>query len=182
MALKTQHDRYGFLAVAFHWTSAVLACGLFASGLWMSGLSYYSPWYHSAPELHKGFGMILVALTLGRIAWKAIDEPPSPAGNVYAGMAATLVHLLLYVLLAALFASGYVIATADGRPVAVLGLFEFPSLFPAKGSEVTAGKVHLFSAWTLSALVCLHAAGALKHHFVDRDGVLLRMLGVARRK
>ncbi|MBV2143513.1 cytochrome b [Falsochrobactrum sp. TDYN1] len=179
MILKNTPDKYGAIAIAFHWTSALIAIGLFASGLWMTSLSYYSPWYHTAPELHKGFGMILVGLSLARFTWKSIAGSPEGIGNAFEKKAASIMHILLYVLLISLFMSGYVIATADGRPVNVLGLFEFPALFAAKGSEAIAGKVHLFSAWSLAVMVCLHAAAALKHHFVDRDGVFIRMLGIA---
>jgi cytochrome b561 len=90
-------------------------------------------------------------------------------------------HTVLYLLPFALFASGYLISTADGRPLVAFGIPLLPSLVTGEGLEDIAGAVHLGLAITLMAMVALHAAAALKHHFVDGDRTLLRMLGSGRR-
>lgn len=85
---------------------------------------------------------------------------------------------LLYVLLLVLLLSGYLISTADGKPISVFGWFEVPALFSGAGQQADlAGDVHLWLAWSLVLLSALHALAALKHHFVDRDTTLKRMLG-----
>jgi cytochrome b561 len=72
-------------------------------------------------------------------------------------------------------ASGYLISTADGRLIEVFNWFSVPSLVQRKGLEETAGEVHEWLAYATIALVALHAAASLKHHFVDRSRILTRM-------
>lgn len=92
--------------------------------------------------------------------------------------AASLAHGLLYVLLFAVMAAGYLISTADGRAIEVFGLFEVPATITGiEEQEDMAGEVHLVLAITLISLASGHALAALKHHFIDRDRTLKRMLG-----
>lgn len=92
-------------------------------------------------------------------------------------LSARLAHGLLYVLVFVAMVSGYLISTADGSSVSVFGWFEVPSVTgQIKRLEDTAGLVHYWSTWALIALALIHSAGALKHHFIDRDKTLRRML------
>jgi len=76
--------------------------------------------------------------------------------------------------------SGYLISTADGRPISVFGWFEVPALLTSiPNQEDVAGLVHEYLAWGLVILAGLHGLAALKHHFIDRDPTLLRMFGRA---
>jgi cytochrome b561 len=87
-------------------------------------------------------------------------------------------HGLLYLLLFVAMISGYLITTADGSSISVFGWFEVPSVTGRiRGMEDTAGAVHYWSTWALVVLAGLHALAALKHHFIDRDATLKRMLG-----
>ncbi|MCS4090111.1 cytochrome b [Rhizobium sp. BK176] len=177
MKFKNTETGYGLVAMAFHWTSAALAVGMFASGLWMTSLSYASSWYHTAPEYHKAVGVMFAALVLGRLAWKGINASPEEIGKPWEATAAKAVHGVLYLLLATLFVSGYLIATGGGSAVHLFGLVEVPSVVRIGKYTSLAGIVHLWSAYTLAAMTALHAGAALKHHFLDRDRVLVRMLG-----
>ena len=90
---------------------------------------------------------------------------------------AHLVHMVLYLVPVVLVISGFLISTADGRGIDVFNWFEVPALLPAsKGMEDTAGLIHEFVAYGLGAVVVLHAAAALKHHFINRDRTLVRMI------
>jgi len=177
MHLKNSRDRYGLVSVTFHWASAVMAAGLFGSGLWMAGLSYADSWYHSAPAMHKAAGLVFVAVVLARLAWKGLQQRPEEIGTPSERMLARAVHGLLYALLATLFLSGYLVATARGHGIDVFGLFTVPAVAAIGRNVSIAGSIHLWAAWTLAALTAVHAAGALKHHFIHRDRVLVRMLG-----
>lgn len=93
-------------------------------------------------------------------------------------LAAHAAHGLLYALLFVAMVSGYLISTADGSSISVFGWFEVPSVTgQVKGMEDVAGSIHYWSTWAIVVLAGLHALAALKHHFVDRDRTLLRMLG-----
>jgi cytochrome b561 len=88
-----------------------------------------------------------------------------------------LVHGLLYLLLFGVMVSGYLISTADGRPIEVFGLFAVPATVTGlPGQADRAGDIHLILAVTVIILAIVHALAALKHHFIDRDRTLVRML------
>jgi cytochrome b561 len=94
--------------------------------------------------------------------------------------AAALGHGLLFFGLFALMLAGYLISTADGRGISLFGWFEVPALFSAfSDQEDIAGAVHKYLAWGLVIFAGLHGLAALKHHFIDRDSTLKRMLGRA---
>ncbi|MFZ1872669.1 MAG: cytochrome b/b6 domain-containing protein, partial [Chania sp.] len=84
----------------------------------------------------------------------------------------------LYTVLFAILISGYLISTADGQAISVFGWFDVPaSLTGIPQQADTAGTIHLYLAWVVVVLSALHALAALKHHFIDRDVTLKRMLG-----
>jgi cytochrome b561 len=174
-------DHWGGVAITLHWLSALAVFGLFALGLWMTGLSYYDRWYHDAPFIHRSIGVLLFIATLLRLAWRELGGRPveQPGHAPWERVAAKLTHVALYLLLLGVMVSGYFISTADGRPVEVFGWFALPAtLSGIDGQEEIAGAVHLSLAGALIALALLHAAAALKHHFFDRDRTLLQMLGL----
>ena len=176
MTKQTQH--YHPLNIVLHWLMALLIPALFGVGLWMTGLDYYSSWYKTAPDLHKSFGILLALLLLSRFVVIRLFGKPAALGADWQQKAAALAHALMYALLLAIMVSGYLISTADNRGIMVFGWFEVPGFgefFPDQAD--IAGSIHLYLAWTLIALVALHAAAALKHHFVDKDNTLTRMLG-----
>lgn len=180
MHWRNDSARWGLVSVGLHWLTALVVFGLFALGLWMTGLSYYDSWYHKAPSLHKGIGVLLFIATLARLVWLRVAGRPAPLAShtPQEQSAAQVAHVGLYLLLFGVMVSGYFISTADGRPVEVFGWFAVPAALSGfEGQEDLAGAVHLVLAITLIALAVIHTAAALKHHFFNRDRTLLRMLG-----
>ncbi len=180
MKLRNHEDGYGLVAVLLHWLVAVTVFGLFGLGLWMTGLTYYDNWYRLAPWLHKGTGVVLLLLMAVRLAWRLLDPQPAPLPShaSWERRAAGIAHRLLYLLLFAVMLSGYLISTADGRPLEVFGLFSIPAaVTEIDNLEDVAGRVHLWLASSLVGLAAVHALAALKHSFFDHDRTLLRMLG-----
>jgi cytochrome b561 len=93
-------------------------------------------------------------------------------------MLSSLGHGLLYAGIFLVMISGYLISTAKGRGVSVFDLFEIPAFITGLPNQADlAGAVHFYVAWGLVLLAGLHALAALKHHFIDRDATLKRMLG-----
>lgn len=180
MQWKNSSTRFGHLSVLLHWLMALAVYGMFALGLWMVTLGYYDSWYHPAPELHKSIGITLFAVMILRVIWRFISPPPKPLSSysTLTRLSAVSVHLLLYGILFAIFISGYLISTADGKPIEVFGLLSVPAtLEGVAGQADLAGDIHLWLAWSVVILSGLHALAALKHHFIDRDNTLKRMLG-----
>jgi cytochrome b561 len=181
--LRNTQDGFGLVAIALHWLVALALLGLFGLGLWMTGLDYYSPWYHQAPEIHKGVGVLLGLLLVLRVLWRVLGPMPTPEPNLSRAehRAAGLVQTLLYILPLAVVLTGYLISTADGAAVGVFGLFAVPATLSGLPEQADrAGDIHLYLAIALIALAGVHALGALKHHFIDRDRTLMRMLGRSR--
>jgi cytochrome b561 len=181
MRLRNHANGYGLLSVFLHWLVALVVCGQFGLGLWMRSLGYYDAWYRLGPWWHKGIGVLLFATLILRLIWRWSNPVPSaPASHKpFERRAARVVHGLLYLLLFALMLSGYLISTADGRGLEVFDWFSVPAtLSGLDRQEDIAGEVHLYLAWTVIVLAALHALAALKHHFIDRDPTLTRMLAV----
>ncbi|REL25932.1 cytochrome b [Thalassotalea euphylliae] len=177
--LKNSKAQYGIIAKAFHWLSAIVVIGLFGVGWWMVDLNYYSQWYQTAPHWHKSIGILLLIATLTRLVWKALTPSPSPLAtqSPVEQKAAKFAHYLLYALMLVIMLSGYLISTADGRAIAVFNWFEVAALGELFSNQADiAGVVHEYLAYTLILLALLHALAALKHHFVDKDDTLRRML------
>ena len=181
IGLRNTKRGYGLLAVFLHWLVAFVVIGLFVLGVWMTGLTYYDDWYKRAPDIHKSIGILLFFVMLARVVWRASNIAPNdePGISALQRRLAHGVHLSLYVLLFALMISGYFISTADGKPISVFGLFSVPAtISDIPNQEDIAGAVHWYLALVLISLVVLHAAAALKHHFIDRDRTLKKMLGI----
>lgn len=179
MALWNTRTGYGWPAILFHWLVAVVAAGLFISGLWMTGLSYYDPWYNEAPSIHRAFGVLLFLVVVLRLGWR-LSNPrprPEPGTRSWEHRLSLVVQWLMYGLLLAIMAAGYVMSTVDGRAVDVFGWFSVPPVYTGGDNlEDLAGAIHYWLAMVLAACVGLHSAGALKHHLLDRNRTLVRML------
>jgi cytochrome b561 len=170
--------RYTGTARALHWLAALLIFTGFGLGLYMTGLEF-SPDKFRYYAWHKWLGITVFLLAAARLAWRAANPAPAlpetmPAWQARAARAA---HVLLYALMLAIPVSGWIYSSATGVSVAYLGLVDLPNLVP-KDRELarTLLIVHQALNYLLAAVVTLHVAAAVKHHFVDRDDILARML------
>ncbi|QEY60297.1 cytochrome b [Pseudomonas sp. C27(2019)] len=180
MQLLNSSNRYGLVSIVMHWLVALAVFALFGLGLWMTGLNYYSEWYRTAPALHKSVGVTLFALMLLRVLWRFFTPKPAPLSTHSSSerLLSRLGHGLLYLGIFVVMISGYLISTAEGRGISVFDLFEIPALISGLPNQADlAGAVHFYVAWGLVIFAGLHALAALKHHFIDRDATLKRMLG-----
>lgn len=169
-------DRYSWGAIWLHWSIAALVLvnltlGLFHESL-LDGIKWVIP-------IHKAIGITVLALTLARIAWRLMHRPPPLSVEMVAWerTAAKVVHWSFYVLLLALPVSGWMLSSnpARLRPMSWFGLFPIPPL-PISGAAANLGhEAHGVLGYLMAALVAVHIAAALRHHFVLRDSVLARM-------
>lgn len=176
---RNSTQRYGVVSKSLHWLVAVTVIGLFALGLWMVGLDYYHGWYKRGPDLHRSIGVLLMITMVLRLLWLlATGKPaPLPTHHAWERALARLGHVGLYALVFSLGVSGYLISTADGRAVEVFTWFTVPSSGEwVDNQEDIAGEIHEWLAYGLISLVVIHALAAIKHHFLDRDDTLKRML------
>lgn len=178
--LKNNQHSYGWISIGIHWLMAFAIMFMFGLGLYMVELTYYDPWYRGSLELHKSLGMVLLALLLFRRIWQAINTTPDElAAPKWQQLSAKLMHKGLYLIMLLLMVSGYLISTADGRAIIVFDLVHIPALpWSIDRQEDIAGEIHNILAWALTAMVALHALAAIKHHFINKDRSLVRMLKV----
>jgi cytochrome b561 len=169
---------YSPLAIALHWLTAALIVGAAGLGLYMVDLDF-SPAKLKTYSWHKWVGVTIFLLTALRLAWRLVRPAPSPVpGSAHwQRRVAAAMHAALYVLLFAIPLSGWLMSSALGVQVVYLGLVPLPDL--VSKSEALGEQFKLLH-WTLNCLllvsVAVHVLAALKHHFVDRDAVLARML------
>lgn len=179
MHFKNSPSRWGSTSILLHWVVAITVISLFSLGLWMTSLTYYDAWYTRGPFIHKSVGIILFVVLILRLVWRKVSPPPLPLSEhaTWEKKLAHWVHGGLYLLLIAIMFSGYFISTADGRGISVFDWIEVPAfVLGVEQQEELAGTIHFYLAITMMILVALHAAGALKHHFIDKDETLRRML------
>ncbi|UTW13376.1 cytochrome b [Marinobacterium rhizophilum] len=183
LKLRNNDDTYGWPLISLHWLMAVAVFGLYFLGLYIIDMSYYDPNYKTLPHWHRSVGM-LVLLALGlRLLCRCLDRSPRslPGHGLATRVMTRSAHTLLYLLMLVALASGYVMSTADGYGVQVFNWFAVPALpIELHHQADRAGWVHYWSSTALVALSCLHALAALKHHFIDKDSTLTRILGIKR--
>ncbi|HLN48714.1 MAG TPA: cytochrome b [Steroidobacteraceae bacterium] len=170
--------RYGAVAQAFHWVIAALIVTQFA----LAHLAVDLPVGARKLDLltrHKSFGMTVLMLTILRLLWRLNNPPPAlpPAMTSRERLAARSTHIAFYVLLSAMPLTGWMMSSAKNYSVSWFGLFTWPNLI---GRSQSAFKLlqttHNALSDVLLAIAVLHILAALKHHFWDKDDVLLRML------
>lgn len=159
---------------------AMVIVGMFCLGLWMVELDAGHEWYRSAPEVHRAFGVLLVITLALRLGWRSWNPPPTPLPS-HSGLElafAAFIHWAFYGVIAAVAIAGYLLATADGRPVSVFGWFEIPAILSAGDRQADIARTaHFYLASLLMTLAGFHALAALRHHVIDRDATLRRMFG-----
>lgn len=180
MQFRNTPTRYGAVTKTFHWVMALLVLFMLALGRWLDGAEGLDLTLRlQRTNLHKSLGVLVLALAALRLCWHFCSRKPSAmAGHrAWERGTARATHALLYASVLAMPLTGWTMSSALGRPVSFFGLFTLPDLVPKNNVlGYRLRETHGVVSWVLVALVCLHVAGALKHHFIDRDATLRRML------
>lgn len=168
-------QRYNRGARALHWIIAVLVIANILSGLFHEPLENIV----RLVPLHKATGMTILALTIVRIGWRLTwKHPPYPPSVSHAeALTARTVQAIFYTLMLTMPLTGWIMASAGKYPLSWFGLFDLPKLAVARDGMIYAiGRpMHEVLGYLFAALVVLHVAAALRHHFILRDDVLKRM-------
>lgn len=178
MSLYSTPTQWSPLARAFHWLMAAGIAYMVGLGLWMTDLPLGMRKLNIY-ALHKSVGITLLGLAALRLLWRARDtRPGEPVGQPrWQSLAARVTHMAIYALLFAIPLSGWLYNSAAGFPLRWFKVVNLPRLAePDPALKALAHQIHESGVWLLVALVALHAAAALKHHFVDRDHTLSAMV------
>ena len=177
--IDTSPARYSTTAIVLHWLLGLALIGLFGLGVYMTDLPL-SPTRMKLYNWHKWAGVAILALSLVRLLWRLSHRPPELADQdtpAWQKLAHQATHLALYALFFAVPLSGWAYSSAAGFPIVFLGQFPLPDFVPVSEALAETFKFgHATLAFTLAGLVLLHIAAALKHQWVDKDGLLQRML------
>jgi cytochrome b561 len=168
--------RYHPVSIAFHWLLALAIVGAFSVGIYMHELPM-SPTRLKLYNYHKWAGITILALSALRLLWRLTHRPPADVPMpAWQARIAHVTHIALYALFFAVPLAGWAYSSAAGFPIVVFGVLPLPDFVsPDKAlAEILKG-THANLAFLLAILVIGHLAGALKHQFIDRDGLLSRM-------
>ena len=174
--------RYNGFSIALHWLLALALVGIFSVGFYMADLPF-SPQRLKLYNWHKWAGVSFLALSIVRLVWRLTHRPPALPQAVTLAMpgwqmrAYHATHSLLYALFFIVPLVGWAYSSAAGFPIVLFGVLPLPDFVAASKPLAELIKPwHEASAFALMGLALLHVAAALKHHWMDRDGLLQRML------
>ena len=176
MQIKNTENYYGIATILLHWLMAILIIGLLALGLYMTAL----PISFQKLKLygwHKEYGLLALALVIFRLVWRLTNITQRLAIPLLEKIAARSMHWLFYIFMFAMPITGWLITSAAGLPVSFFGLFLLPDLVaPNEGLRILFQEIHQWLGYGFIAAIVLHTCAALKHHFINKDDILRRML------
>lgn len=176
--ITNTQDHYGMIAILFHWVMALLLVVMLALGLYMTRISM-SLFKLKLFGWHKEYGVLVLMLVILRLVWRLLNIKPTLPPEIprWQKVSARVVHWLFYFLMFALPISGWLISSAAGLPVSFFGLFVLPDFISAsETARHLFSEIHEWLAYALILILCLHASAALKHHFIDKNDILRKML------
>lgn len=180
MRLKNDEMRYGAVAQLLHWAIVALVVTQFVLANKAHHLPLGSAKLATLAQ-HKSVGITILGLAILRMIWRWFNPVPGvPAGTpTWQRLAARGSHFLLYALLLVIPVLGWLMSSARNFPVSWWGLVTLPDFIePNKQAYEFFHEAHELAAKLLFVVALIHAAAALKHHFLDRDNVLRRMLPI----
>ncbi|KGP63858.1 cytochrome B561 [Legionella norrlandica] len=171
-------SEYSMLSKLFHWIIAFAVIGMLAAGFFLDDIP--KPFQGTAYMLHKSIGITILFLMILRFIWINIKGKPALPDSVRSWERALsgFVQYGFYILLLLMPLSGWIMSVAADRTPSYFGLFQapLPWIEPNKSLAEFMVESHETIAWILIAFITLHVLGALKHHFIDKNNVLKRML------
>jgi cytochrome b561 len=179
--------RYSKVAIALHWTIALLILSLIAFGFLMT--QEWVPQRFTIYQWHKSFGIMVLLLSVFRLMWRLTHRPPAlPAGmKSWEIIAAKITHIGFYALMIGVPLLGWAMISASRLPIEnelfyLIPLPDLPGVAASDAVEARLKSLHQIGAKLILLLFVLHVGGALKHHFVAKDGTLARMIPRLARK
>lgn len=176
MLFFNSDKRYGLIAILLHWVMAIIIIGLLCIGLYMTSIKL-TPLGFKLYRLHKEYGVLILFLVIFRFFWRISNKSPELNLPWWEKYAALSMHWTFYFLMLAMPITGLVISGASGFKPSFFGLFLVPTLIaPNAHLLALAEKFHQWLGYLFIVCILMHMSAALKHHFVDKDNILRRMI------
>mgnify|MGYP002712206496 CR=1 FL=1 len=185
MGLRNSDQGWGVLARLLHWGIGGLIIFMLGLGVYMTRIVTETSEIFAWIQVHKSWGFVVFALALVRIGWRAMNPSPAlPDGmNGPERFLAKAGHLSLYLLMIAIPVSGWLMVSSSpfqdmGVRNSVFGWFDLPDPFKPGDKDLSElfSNIHFICVIALSVVLVGHIGAALKHHFINRDNVLRRMI------
>lgn len=177
-------DKLSKITISLHWITAVVIMGLCTAGVYMTRAEAWALY-----PLHKSIGVLVFFIAVLRVIWRIRNGWPAAAAD-YSLIERRMAKIVKWVLIIATLAlpiTGMLFSGASGHGFGIFGLVIVPTQhMPGDPAQVlaysefwaeTGGSLHQATAYILITAILLHLAGAFKHHFIDKDATLKRMLG-----
>lgn len=179
MQVKNTNDKYGIIAISFHWLIALLVFFQLVVGVYMMEFLGFSPLQIKLFGTHKEFGVLVLILAILRLSWRLMEITPTLPGYMprWQHFAAKTAHFLLYAFLFALPLTGWLMSSAGGFPVSFFGLFILPDLIgPDMALQDFFISLHFWLAIGFVAVIGTHVMGAISHLVLYKENLIKRML------
>jgi len=179
LKIHNSPTRYGLVSRSLHWLLAIAIISLIPIGWYLTQLNNESVAYWRLLEVHETLGLCVLILFLLKVVWRFISPNPATAPGLaqWERSLARVVHGFFFYAFVLLPVSGYIYIASGNDPIELYRLITLPAL-PSltKSTSEFIHSIHSYTAYTCAALVLVHVAAALKHHFADRNTVLKRMM------
>lgn len=178
--LERKTKYYGLVSRFNHWITAIGFLGMLGLGFYLAYGGLDGAEKAPLRALHKSVGTVFVLWAFWRVGWRLVHGFPKDISEmpVWQSVAAKLMHWALLISILAMPLSGVLGSVYGGRSVDVFGLLTIPAQSKIEILASASHFVHGKAPLLISGIILLHITAALKHHFVNKDGVLKRMLGV----
>lgn len=176
MKLRNTNEHFGLISILFHWIIAALMIGLLIVGIYMVGLPI------SLQKLklygwHKEYGFLVLGLVILRLIWRLSNTTPALNLPRWEKLGARTAHWGFYFFMFALPITGWLITSSAGLPASFFGLLTLPNLLePNETLRPWFQSAHQYLGYALIGLIVIHTAAALKHHLINKDDILRRMI------
>ncbi len=187
-AYKNSKIQFGVIAKFFHWFSALSIIFLIILGFFMGDITQSSNWHFIAKNSHQLLGIFFFIMICLRSIWYLINIQPKIPGkpSKLEQISAKLGHIALYLLMLILPLTGWVMSSAQGLSSKFPTIGNFYLVLPgipySRELTMLAHQYHTVFAWLTIVLSCIHIIAALKHHYINKDFVLRRMLPYRNKK
>ncbi len=177
MTLRDTNKKFGSLSKTLHWVVAFSMIGMFCLGYWMRGLDYYNAWYLKAPHIHESIGLLLCIVIIFFLFWRLNNENPDDSDlKPLERLGGKIMKISLYIMMFSIFITGYLISSAGDNSIDVFNWFTVPASLDINQNKVLVGQLHQYFAYFIMTLTLVHLGAALKHHFVDNNDILKRII------
>jgi cytochrome b561 len=178
MSLNTDTMTYTVTARVLHWLTAIIVVTALLIGIAMDRIGE-GPVADFFYNFHRSLGALLIPVALFRFYWRFTHKPPPLPADIPLPqrLVAEAVHYLLYAIIIVQPMIGWIATSAYRAPIPVFGLFNLPPIWPEnRAFSEMLFTVHAYIGWALCGLLAMHIGGALFHHFIRKDRILMRMV------